>query len=154
MIIVIAIGLLILGFGGRWLKRRHDRKQDRLSESFNAGITTRGPPMGHNDANDSHVAGAADMDPANGRNSPLRTREAFMPYGYGYTRSESRLGSYNNNDRGSPLARGATPVNDLEKNAGGVANSETPESGQRKKSRRVLVRERSTGANSSEIEKR
>jgi hypothetical protein len=143
MVIVVAIGLLILGFGGRWLKKRHDRKQERLSESFNAGITTRGTPVAANNVNDSHVS---DMDPNGGRNSPSRTRDAFMPYGYGYTRSESRLGSYNNNDRSSPLARGATPVNDLEK-AGGMS-SVTPED-PNKKSRRVKVRERLMGGEKS-----
>lgn len=151
MVIVVAVGLLILGFGGRWLKKRHDRKQDRMSEGFNAGITTRAPPMATNDVNDSRVVPAVDNDPTGGRNSPLRTRDAFMPYGYGYTRSESRLGSTNNNnDRGSPLARGATPVNELEKNAGAVPNTDTPASGFRKKARRVLVRERSAGGDASE----
>ena len=65
-----------------------------------------------------------------------------MPYGYGYTRSETRLASHNqNNDRGSPLARGGTPVNEMEKGAG---SGEAPGSAPRKKSKRVLVRERST----------
>jgi hypothetical protein len=136
MVIVVAIGLLILGFGGRWLKKRHDRKQDRMSSSFNAGITTRAPPMA---ANDSHVSGPADLDPNNGRNSPSRTRDAFMPYGYAYTRSESRLAS---DDRSSPLARGTTPVNDLEKHAGGAESVGTPEDPRK---RRVMVRERSMG---------
>lgn len=146
---MVAIGLLILGFGGRWLKQRHDRKKDRMSEGFNTGITTRAAPMAANGVNDSYVSGAADMDPNSGRDSPSRTRDAFMPYGYGYTRSDSRLASYNNNDRGSPLARGATPVNDLEKD--GIAG--TPED-PNQRSRRVMVRERSAGADSSDLEKR
>lgn len=156
MIIVIAIGLLILGFGGRWLKKRHDRKQDRLSGNFNAGITTRNsnqphptvPPMSSHDAANTatysnvYNNGAADPnDPSGGRNSPVRTRDAFMPYGYGYTRSESRLGSNN-----SPLARGTTPVGELEKAEG--SRGETPESAPRKKSRRIMVREKSMGAES------
>ena len=132
MVIVVAVGLLVLGFGGRWLKKRHDRKQDRMSAGFNAGITTRAPPMA---AHDSHVSGAADS----GGNSPSRTRDAFMPYGYAYTRSESRLASYNNNDRSSPLARGTTPMDDLEKSVGDVETPEDP------RKRRVMVRERSTG---------
>ena len=135
MVIVVAIGLLILGFGGRWLKKRHDRKRDRISSGFNAGITSRAPPMA---ANDSHLYGPADVDPNNGRNSPSRTRDAFMPYGYAYTRSESRLAG---NDRGSPLARGTTPVGDLEKHAG-AADAETPEDPRK---RRVKVRERLMG---------
>ena len=146
MIIVVAIGLLILGFGGRWLKKRHDRKQDRLSGNFNAGITTRGPPMASNDANTSHVTAAAgNIDAASGRDSPSRTRDAFMPYGYGYTRSESKLGSHAN-DRSSPLARGTTPMNEMEK--GAVGSSETPEPAPKKKSRRIMVREKSMGNNS------
>lgn len=137
MVIVVGVGLLILGFGGRWLKKRHDRKKDRMSASFNAGITTRGTPMAASNVNDSHIS-AAD---GSGRNSPSRTRDAFMPYGYGYTRSESRLGSYNNTDRGSPLARGGTPSGDLEKADGTV--SSTPEN---PKSKRVKVRERLMGS--------
>lgn len=74
-----------------------------------------------------------------GRNSPARTRDAFMPYGYAYSRSESRLGSKQavNEQRGSPLARGDT---DLEKEAAGAAAG-TLEAG-KKRSKRVLVRER------------
>jgi len=151
MLIVLAIGLTILGLGGRWLKKRHDRKRDRISGGFNEGITTRQPesqpPMSSNaNINDTSMVGAGagggDLDGANGRNSPSRTREAFMPYGYGYTRSESRLASQGGMDRGgSPLARGGTPVNELEKQSEGQA--ETPEGAPRKKSRRVMVRERS-----------
>lgn len=141
MVIVVAIGLLVLGFGGRWLKKRHDRKKDRISESFNAGITTRGTPMGSGrNVNESYISGAGD-----GRNSPSRTREAFMPYGYGYTRSESRLGSHSNVDHSSPLARGTTPVSDLEKNGG--ASEVSPEN-PNGKSRRVKVRERLMGRDS------
>lgn len=136
MVIVVAVGLLILGFGGRWLKKRHDRKKDRISSGFNSGVTTRGTPMGGG------TNAAYASDPNGGRNSPSRTREAFMPYGYGYTRSESRLGSYSNIDRSSPLARGATPVNDLEK-----AGAASPEQ-QNQKSRRVKVRERLMGGGS------
>ena len=79
-----------------------------------------------------------------------------MPYGYGYARSESRLGSrggVNEVDRASPLARGATPVNELEKQAdlSGTTAQETPTN---KKSRRVLVRERTAeGPESPQIEK-
>ena len=143
MIIVLFVGLLVLGFGGRWLKKRHDRKQDRINESFNAGITTRGPQMsGADNVHDSTPAVAND-----GRNSPSRTREAFMPYGYGYTRSESRLANQGG-DRGSPLARGGTPTNELEKSEAGQTGDSAP----RKKSRRVLVRERS-GEDEGEAEK-
>ncbi|KAK3723870.1 hypothetical protein LTR37_001354 [Vermiconidia calcicola] len=139
MVIILAVGLTILGFGGRWLKKRHDRKQDRINGGFNEGITTRGPPMSSaNNVHDSAVTVGGDVDPSNGRNSPSRTREAFMPYGYGYTRSESRLASGGIDRGGSPLARGGTPLHEVEKGP-----AETPESLPKKKSRRVMVRERS-----------
>ncbi len=127
MIIVLAVGLLILGFGGRWLKKRHDRKQDRITGGFNSGITD---PTRFARSNPSMAQAApAHMS---GRDSPMRTREAFMPYGYGYARSESQLGG-----TGSPLARGGTPVGDLER---ADAMEEAAPKG---KARRVLVRERS-----------
>jgi hypothetical protein len=142
MIIVLAIGLTILGVGGRWLKKRHDRKQDRISGGFNSGITERNPQMsGPNNGPDSSFVG--DVEPTGGRDSPMRTREAFMPYGYGYTRSESRLASHSQ-EKGSPLARGTTPVGELERNVG-------EDSAPRKKSRRVLVRERSGDDDSEQI---
>lgn len=134
MIIVLALGLTILGVGGRWLKKRHDRKQDRINGGFNTGITERNQEMsGPNNGPSSSFVGGE--QPAGGRDSPMRTREAFMPYGYGYTRSESRLASQGH-EKGSPLARGTTPVGELERNA-------PDDSASRKKSRRVLVRERS-----------
>jgi hypothetical protein len=88
--------------------------------------------------------------------STSRTRDAFMPYGYNYTRSESRLasGASASDDaiehvqppppivaagRSSPLARGGTPVGDLER--GGIEGTPTP-TGQVKR-KKVLVRERS-----------
>lgn len=159
MIIVIAVGLIILGFVGRWLKRRHDRKQDQIREGFNSGITGRsasGPltetAQHANDSSFLSGGGATAAESGSGRDSPVRTREAFMPYGYGYTRSESRLAGqeYPSN---SPLARGGTPMDEMEKSAGYEAPAETPSSNPRSKSRRVLVRERSMGANGSEIEK-
>jgi hypothetical protein len=159
MIIVIAVGLIVLGFVGRWLKRRHDRKQDQIREGFNSGITARsasGPlPDVAQHGNDSSFmsgGGAAGQESGSGRDSPARTREAFMPYGYGYTRSESRLAGQEHAGN-SPLVRGGTPMDEMEKAAGLGAHAETPSSNPRSKSRRVLVRERSMGANGSEIEK-
>lgn len=127
MIIVLAVGLTLLGFGGRYLKKRHDRKRDAITGGFNTGITTRSagdpkapqPPMSQSNINDSGVLEPAPLP--TGRDSPARTREAFMPYGYGYTRSESRLGSQGQGQgagverTASPLARGATPVGELER---------------------------------------
>ena len=166
MLIVIFVGLLLLALIAVWLKRRHDRKADQVTSGFNQGITSRTTAMSQ------HPRGApngpAGLDaiaaatPANvvgsgsGRNSPARTREAFMPYGYGYARSESRLasrGEVNQYERASPLARGGTPMNELEKQAdlSGTTAQETPTN---KKSRRVLVRERTAeSAESPEIEK-
>ncbi|KAK5173325.1 uncharacterized protein LTR77_002006 [Saxophila tyrrhenica] len=141
MIIVLAIGLTALGVGGRWLKKRHDRKQDAITAGFNTGITTRSngpenpPPMSQ--AQDPSFVGSGEIEPAGGRDSPVRTRDAFMPYGYGYTRSESRNASAGFDRAQSPLARGTTPVNELERGQGEA--SRTPA----KKKRRVLVRERS-----------
>ena len=143
MIIVLFFGLLTLALVGRWLKKRHDRKQDTIREGFNAGITSRGQPMTTNNAHDSTVMSTSELEPGSGRNTPTRTREAFMPYGYGYARSESRLASHNNQDRSSPLARGSTPINELEKEVGMGGRVETPDSAPKKKSRRVLVREKS-----------
>lgn len=140
MLIVLVICLPLLALLAVWLKRRHDRKQDQISSGFNAGITHRSPgPMSDPKLNASGGAGSVAMD-GSGRNSPARTRDAFMPYGYGYNRSESRLGSKQAvyDDRRSPLARGETP-GDPEKE-GGMGAAETPG---KKKSKRVLVRERS-----------
>lgn len=164
MLIVIFLGLLILALVALFLKRRHDRRQDQIRSGFNAGITTRTTPMtgagtGGAAADDpSHMSNSAVMatgalEPGSGRNSPARTREAFMPYGYRYTRSESQLASRTDvTGRTSPLARGGTPVGELEKEVGLGA---TPDSGIDKKNqhqRRVLVRERN-GPESPTIEK-
>ena len=141
MLIVIAFGLLAIALLGLWWKKRHQRKQDQIREGFNSGITTRGAPMQASNPNESSIMSGPGMTetPGSGRDSPVRTREAFMPYGHGYARSESRLASYNTNGRSSPLARGGTPVNELEK----ANHGETAESApSRNKLRRVLVRER------------
>ena len=164
MVIVLAIALSIIAILATWLKKRHDRKRDFANTSFNEGITTRTAPT---DPAQTEKAGASSRSvplaaPAfnssspSGRNSPARTREAFMPYGYNYTRSESRLASGSEDaiekvppppvgagphgsDRSSPLARGGTPVGELEK--GGIESTPTP-TGQIKR-KKVLVRERS-----------
>lgn len=151
MVVVLAVGLTALALIGLWLKRRHDRKRDQISGGFNAGITERTAPMSNPSLNASGAIASGGMD---GRSSPARTRDAFMPYGYGYNRSESRLGSSHQvqDDRRSPLARGETPMGEMEKDAG-MSTLAPPESEPgRKKSRRVLVRERS-GHDSIEAEK-
>lgn len=162
MVIVLAIAFSLLAILATWLKRRHDRKRDDPNTSFNEGITTRtapsNPNLGTSEKTDAMTApippAAPGLSPsASGRNSPIRTRDAFMPYGYNYTRSESRLASGASasqdaieavpppnmaaHDRSSPLARGGTPVGELEK--GGVEGTPT---GQFKR-KKVLVRERS-----------
>lgn len=81
---------------------------------------------------------AGGMDGGSGRNSPARTREAFMPYGYGYTKSESRLASHEQGiDRitPSPLGRGGTPVGEMEK-------GEMPPDSAARQGKKTLVRER------------
>jgi hypothetical protein len=166
MVIVLAIALSIIAILATWLKKRHDRKRDSPNTSFNEGITTRTAPTDpalteKAAASNRSVAPAAAAPAFNssspsGRNSPARTREAFMPYGYNYTRSESRLASGSEDaiervppppvgarphesDRASPLARGGTPVGELER--GGIEGTPTP-TGQIKR-KKVLVRERS-----------
>ncbi|KAK5114021.1 hypothetical protein LTR85_010327 [Meristemomyces frigidus] len=173
MLIVMFVGLLLLALAAVLLKRRYDRKADQPREGFNAGITTRSTPMtemksggrGGGGAGDSTymsntsnsqamMAAGALLAHGSGRNSPARTREAFMPYGYGYARSESRLASHGDmSGRKSPMAgRGGTPVREMEKEVRvGTGDAETPESG--KRPRRVLVRERSArGSQSPEME--
>jgi hypothetical protein len=41
MVIVLAIALTLVAILATWLKKRHDRKRDKLNTSFNEGITTR-----------------------------------------------------------------------------------------------------------------
>lgn len=138
VILAIAFGLLIWLL--IWLKRRHERRQDAAPSAFNEGITMRTATM---DSTTQPVA----MQPSSGRDSPMRTRDAFMPYGYGYSRSESRLESRSNVidttlSKGSPLAN-ATTAADMEKERG------TPVG----KKKRIYVRERSmTGP--EDLEKR
>jgi len=163
MVIVLAIALSIIAILATWFKKRHDRKRDLPNTSFNEGITTRtaptDPALTEKTAASSRsvvpAAPAFNSSPS-GRNSPARTRDAFMPYGYNYTRSEPRLASgsedvietvpplpagvrSHEDDRASPVARGSTPVGELEK--GGIESTPTP-TGQIKR-KKVLVRERS-----------
>ncbi|KAI6914712.1 hypothetical protein KC318_g4355 [Hortaea werneckii] len=172
MLIVLFIGLLIIGLVAGWLKRRHDRKRDQIRGGFNEGITSRPVHHHHGDgrekagmgyaagnaANNSSFLGmngsshimtapqATGLEPGSGRNSPARTHEAFMPYGYGYTRSESRLGSTTDVDQSgasgtrSPLPKKETPTAGMERGEKGAAGGGSRPKGQR----RVLVRERST----------
>jgi hypothetical protein len=116
MVIVMAIGFPLLAWAGVALKRRHDRKQDRSTGGFNAGITKPGDGAGYigdDEKNVSRVDMATVPMESSGRNSPARTREAFMPYGYGYAKSETRLGSSRGGERrpGSPLTQGETAEN-------------------------------------------
>ncbi|KAK5675350.1 hypothetical protein LTS10_012117 [Elasticomyces elasticus] len=170
MLIVLFVCLILLAILATWLKRRHDRKADQIKEGFNTGITTRSTPMaaalpptdGTADSTymsggastSQMMSGAAGMEglSGSGRNSPARTREAFMPYGFQYTRSESRLGSRVDDigGRKSPLARGGTPVGELEKEVGMANVDGAPRP---KKSRRVLVRERSVEGPGSPVDK-
>lgn len=169
MLIAIFAGLLLIALIAVLLKRRHDRKLDKPREGFNAGITTRSTPMTAVDrsargARGATGDGAADasyvsrsettLEPGSGRDGPARTRDAFMPYGYAYARSESRLGSRTDvAARRSPMPRGGTPVGELEKEAG-IMRAETPESAPAKRQKRVLIRERSVqGPESPEVEK-
>lgn len=143
MLIVLVVGLSALAAGGVWLKRRHNRKKDQITSGFNEGITTRSTPglAGSSNPNDSSFMAAGGGTTTDGRNTPTRTREAFMPYGYGYARSESRLGSRGEVDgRQTPGrgTRGTTPMGEMEEKAGGDGAGN--EQGSRRK--RVNVRER------------
>ncbi|KAK4553252.1 hypothetical protein LTR86_009552 [Recurvomyces mirabilis] len=159
MLIALFVGLLLLALIAVFIKRRYDRKQDQIKEGFNAGITHRSAPMPPSAgdmsyANDSQVMAGALGPSGDGRDSPARTRDSHMPYGYGYTRSESRLSAHQpgvGGGRRSPLARGETPMGDLEKDVGVArADAITPA----KRQKRVLVRERSMeGPGSLEVEK-
>lgn len=133
MLIVLFFGLLALGLLANWLKRRHDRKADQVRNGFNTGITTRSNPKTVADLSplpgQRNMPGAGmEMEMGTGRRSPARTRDAFMPYGYGYSRSAHQH---------SPLQHGRTPFDEAERGAGMEAISETPGKG-----KRVLVRER------------
>ncbi|KAK0921286.1 hypothetical protein LTS16_004919 [Friedmanniomyces endolithicus] len=152
MLIVLFAALLLLALLATCLKRRHDRKADQVREGFNTGITTRSTPMSIVPASANNITqDMSALGPSgSGRNSPARTRDAFMPYGYVYTRSESRLAAaaeargdvgHGAQGRRSPLARGGTPVGELEKEVGFGGAAEGAPRG--KKTRRVLVRERS-----------
>ena len=154
MLIGLLCGLLLFAAILVYLKRRHDRKVDDPSQSFNAGITTRAPPMTESTYNNDGAgarhgirdssylsstsqhqqAGSLEAGSGSGRNSPARTREAFMPYGYNYTRSESRLGSRGEDGSGQQQ-RVPSPL-------GRAVEGEAEDGREGKGKRRVLVRER------------
>ncbi|KAM3415091.1 hypothetical protein BST61_g10224 [Cercospora zeina] len=139
MLIILVIAFPLIAWGAVCLKRRHDREQDQITGGFNAGITTR-PPMSDVNMNRStaSIPVAAAGPSGSGRNSPQRTREAFMPAGYGYSRSSSR----NEPRQGvHPLARGETPGDFVERGPNDLATG---------KGKRVMVREESVGGGSSD----
>ncbi|KAK3109667.1 hypothetical protein LTR53_016827 [Teratosphaeriaceae sp. CCFEE 6253] len=160
MLIVLFVALLLLALVAVWLKRRHDRKADQIREGFNTGITNRSAPMtvpsAHDGAHDASVSQimSGGLEAGSGRDTPTRTRDGLMPYGHSL-RSESRLSSRGHDigGRKSPLARGGAPVGELEKDAGtDIMPDGAPPP---KKTRRVLVRERSVeGPMSADVEKR
>lgn len=130
MLIILAIAFPLIAWGAIVLKRRHDRKRDQITGGFNAGVSER-------TVNDSRLeVSAANTFDGSGRNSPARTRDAFMPYGYGYSRSASRNASQTavNEANRHPLSRGQTPMGDMEKDIG-----TSPPKGKKK----ILVREKS-----------
>ncbi|KJY02098.1 hypothetical protein TI39_contig259g00005 [Zymoseptoria brevis] len=111
MILVLIIAFTLFTWGLIFLKKRLDRKRDAMTGGFNAGITTRKVDA---EKGVTHQTSGSTLHPssASGRDSPARTREAFMPYGYGYSGSESRNGSKNEviplEEKKSPLARTTT----------------------------------------------
>lgn len=110
MVIVLVVALSLLGFGARWIKKRYDRKHDQNLKPFNAGVTTRSVAV-TDDKFDNSLSSAATFVQSSNVDSPARTREAFMPYGYGYTRSESRNGG----GAEDSTLRGGTPYEEMEK---------------------------------------
>jgi hypothetical protein len=144
MLIILAIAFPTIAAVAVWAKRRHDRKRDQITEGFNAGITTRQPPMGHLDDRSRAAGGgpvaAAAME-GSGRDTPTRTRDAFMPYGYGYSHSESQLGSKGavDDDHIGPVAK---PPPSMSEDDSVTALPDAPTPGKRP-SKRVLVREES-----------
>lgn len=124
MLIVLFVAFLVIAFVAILLKRRHERGRDQIRGGFNAGITERSPAV---DGSGTHVNRTSLAPASSGRNSPARTRDAFMPYGYGYTRSESRPNSGSGamvdvhpqlRPFGSPLARGEMSASEMEREAG------------------------------------
>nr|OQO32588.1 hypothetical protein B0A51_00152 [Rachicladosporium sp. CCFEE 5018] len=179
MLILLFVLLLLIALAAVWWKRRHDRKQDLVTSSFNPGITSRsvpgagvapgqyagdgrGPEMGEaqhhasgsmlgfDGASPAGGAGggaAAGMaaGSASGRHTPTRTRDAFMPYGYGYARSESRPASQSYVDQSDTIQSVGESGRGGEGGRGGVEGGyagEVAEGGGKKGKGRVLVRER------------
>ncbi|OQN96265.1 hypothetical protein B0A48_17827 [Cryoendolithus antarcticus] len=185
MLILLFVLLLLIALIAVWWKRRHDRKQDLVTSSFNPGITSRsvpgpgsapgqyagdgrGPEMGMADpghqssgsmpgfdgasppggAGSGVLAGtAAGAVGGSGRHTPTRTRDAFMPYGYGYARSESRPASQSYVDQSDTIAFVGESGRGGEGGRGGGESgyaAETTETGgsEKKGKGRVLVRER------------
>lgn len=147
MVIVLIFGLIALAFLLRFLRNRHRRKRDQINTGFNSGITTRAAPSGPaayptaaGHVNDSFVSGAPSGPAESTADASVRTRDAFMPYGYGYTRSESRLGYQA--DRGSTIG-------DIEKQGGSQigenrVQSPDPVNGRSRSGRRIIKRDRNS----------
>ena len=133
MVILIFVIMAILTVIGVLLRRRHLRNRDKITSSFNAGITTRNapPPMASVPGSRAPTGyGDESMMNEEGRATPSN-----IPYGYttpsgpaaaagAAGRSESRLASYGNlarvreRDRATTpgrQTRGTTPVNEVER---------------------------------------
>nr|POE63292.1 hypothetical protein CFP56_04195 [Quercus suber] len=143
MLIALFAGLSGVAVLATCLKRRHDRRADQIRNGFNSGITTRSTAKGVADpAHGSALPPAppvypstTDIEPGPTRDSPARSRNAFMPYGYGYSYSDPRH---------SPGPRAQIPLDDIEKVAmmeGG--GQQMMEGALKREGKRVLVRERS-----------
>ncbi|OQN96637.1 hypothetical protein B0A48_17277 [Cryoendolithus antarcticus] len=171
MLILLFVLLLLIALIAVWWKRRHDRKQDLVTSSFNPGITSRsvprpaqGPEMGEAQHHASgsmlgfdgtSAAGgtgggtlggaAAGAVGGSGRHTPTRTRDAYMPYGYGYARSESRPASQSYVDQSDTIQSVAESGRGGEAGRGageGAYAGEVVEGSAKKGKGRVLVRER------------
>lgn len=83
MIIIIAVGLLALALIGVFLRRRYHRRQDRITSTFNPGITARATPMTFIPTGKNYVY---NMDGAAASDGMTQA----TPNQYGVTRGDSR----------------------------------------------------------------
>ncbi|GAB7357764.1 hypothetical protein MBLNU459_g0414t1 [Dothideomycetes sp. NU459] len=127
MVIIIAFGLLAIALIGVLLRRRYHRRQDRITSTFNPGITMRSAPMNTVAATNTNPY-AMDGAAAGGRTVPVTQDQ------YDYTRGDNRqarqtyLPGIREKDRnivreepfpalgqGIDLQRGASPADGMER---------------------------------------
>lgn len=137
MLIILFLGLALLALLAVLLKRRHDRRMDKVTTSFNAGITTRAAPTpgasvppsrglqtsGDNRQGTYAAAGMAEIGEGRGRATPTREQ-------YGYGGGGGAAGPYAHEQQqrlGSRGSVGAIRERDLVGGGGGRVRPEDPE---------------------------